>query len=507
MISILRCAALIFFLLTQNGLAIAQINYKHVSINKTAQSLFNEGMVNYYGYLYVQAEYNFRQALIFDPHCGLCYWGLALAKKQEALELGQSFGAVGFDFIKKAEALMPPEQKHQFLYDVVEATKPSFSLDQHANNKQLQIKTINAYRDLYQKYKANPEWQAESLALLVDAMAYYPSINEVDNVDDGGGAGNHCGGHASNGYQKEALTLLRDALQNKRWPDHPGLMHTYIHLAERDLSDPLGLVVAKKLPSFSGKTNAHYTHMSNHIYWRRGMYQDAIKANKEAIAIDEYYFKHGGIGLNTYYYDYHFLHSHHFLVALGILTNQYELAIHYARQIKDLMDVNRIKDLKDYRDTLLSLDYLVLARFNKWHEILQLRPSPYANELAILFVNFSKSLAFLHLDRHEAFKHLFEQIKKTTYTRPKKVELKTLVVSYLIASEMEKNHSSLSQLEQVFLDQHVAEIEEKLFSMNPPLWFFPYHLFLSDAAVKRSDLVAAKKYHLLYENRYPGSSL
>lgn len=478
----------------------SNIHYQNVSQNKSAQELFDKGMLNYYGYLYVQAEYNFRQALIFDPKCGMCYWGLALAKKQEALELGQPFAKVGFELIKKASALISP--KNEFLYDALEAEKSSFSLNADSSNKQLQIQNINALRKLYQKYKENPEWKEESLALFVDAIAYYSNVdNEVDEMS------NHCSHISHNDYKQEALDLLAPILRDKNWRDHPGLMHTYIHMAEHNLTDPLSLIIAKKLPSFSGGIIAHYTHMPNHIYWRRGMYDEAIQANLDTIAIDKHYLKHEGAGLNSYYYEYHFLHSHHFLTALGILTNNYELAIKYAREIKNLMDVNRMENMKDYRDTFLSLEHIVLARFNKWDDVLNL-PSPLqANELAILFINFTRGLAFLNLGQKEQFNQLLNQIKNIKYKRKNMMELQTLVISYLQASEMNIKHAPLTELEKVFLKNQVNKIEEKLFTMNPPLWFFPYQLFLSDAAVTRSDLDAAKKYHLLYEKMYPNSSL
>ena len=73
--------ALLFFI----NHSFANIQFKNASKDKTAQNLFDNGMLAFYGYLYSQAEYNFRQALIYDPNCAVCYWGLALAKKKTSI--------------------------------------------------------------------------------------------------------------------------------------------------------------------------------------------------------------------------------------------------------------------------------------------------------------------------------------------------------------------------------------------------------------------------------------
>lgn len=481
--------------------SLANIDYKNISFDKRAQELFNKGMLNYYGYLYTQAEYDFRQALIYDAYCGMCYWGLALAKKQQSLELGQSFARIGYDEMQKAIRLVSP--KHEFQYDMVKAAMSSFSLIPHISEKQLQTQYINNLRTLYQKYKNNKEWREESLALFVDAIAYYNSVNDGgDNM-----AVKHCGRSLSNQYKQEVLDLLVPVLSNSEYPDHPGLLHNYIHLAERNLQDPLGLIAAQKLPAFSQGEIAHYTHMPNHIYWRRGMYQEAIQANLNAINMDLNYFKHNGVGLNSYYYEYHFLHSHHFLTALGILSNNYEMAISYARAIKNLMDVNRIDNLKEYRDIFFSLEHVVLARFNQWDELLKLQTPAQANELAWLFIDFTRALAYLNLGKQREFKNLLVQIKNKQYPRQNMIDLQTLIATYLTASEMAKENKSLQVIEQLFLKNKIDHIEEKLFVMNPPLWFFPYQLFLSDVAAARSDQKSAIKHHLLFESEYPGSTL
>lgn len=471
-------------------------NDNPVSRNIAAQQLFTKAMRNYYGYLYIQAEYDFRQALIHDPKCAMCYWGLALAKKQQALELGQNFAKIGLAEIRKAQQLQPT--KNHFFDDVIKTASITFSPD--LSQKQLQNNYIKTLRTLYQKYKNNKIYSEESLALLVDAIAYYANVEDSEKLS-------HCGPHLNEQYRKEALTLLVPILKDARYRDHPGLLHTYIHLAEQQLKDPLGELAARKLPQFSNGEIAHYTHMPNHIYWRRGKYEEAIAANLATIAIDQQYFKNKGVGLTSYYYEYHFLHSHHFLSVLGVLTNNFELAIYYARAVKNLMDEERIANLKDYRDTFLSLEHLILARFKKWPAVLQLETSLKTNELGLLMIDFTKALAYLNLGQAKQFSIISAKINNKKYLRKNMQELQLLVMTYLKAAEMDSKKFSFSQIENIFLKNNIGTVEAKFSTTNPPLWLFPSTRFLYESAKRNQHPQKAEQYYDLYQKVYPAAKL
>lgn len=477
--------------------AYATIHYKNVSPNKTAQALFDKGMLHYYAYSYFQAEYDFRQALIYDANCGMCYWGLALTKKQEALELGQPFATVGFEDLKKARTMVSGD--NEFQNDLIKAALESFSLDKKVTSKQLQLRYIHALRQLQDKYKDNAEWKEESLALFVDAIAYYSNTESAPS--------NHCGRPVDEDLKEEALSLLRPALNDCYFKDHPGILHTYIHFTERDLNDCFAEVAAKKLPAFSNNHIAHYAHMPTHIYWRRGLYDKAIQATTNAIAIDKNYFKENGVALNSYYYAYHYLHYYHFLAVLGVLTNNFDLAIDNARAVKNLMDISSIENLTDYRDTFLSLEHLVLARFNKWHEVLQLEIPRQTNELGLLFIRFSKALAYLNLKQNRQYNEEFEQIKESKSKGNDSQLLQKLMIIYLEAAQMQLQNKSLEELEKLFINNDVYSMEEKLFVKNPPLWFFPYQVFLAETAFARGNVTAGNSYHEEFEKMYPHASL
>ena len=285
------------------------LTYKNISKNTHAKILFDEGMLLYYAYSYSQAEQNFRMALQFDQNCGACYLGLAIAKKQQAIELGKSFSNLGLTEIIHAKNLI--KNKQSFYYAFTIALEKSFSSNEKEDLNSLQKNYIDALKVLYGNFQNDPEWSSESLALLVDAIYYFP-ISNSDNF--------HCSQQNNENLKKEAVELMQKSFLNRRFKMHPGILHTYIHMQESDIHDPHVLMAAKLLPNYHNNYLAHFAHMPNHVYWHRGMYQEAIQANINAIKLDENYFKKNGIGLSSYYYEYHYLHSQHFLT---FITKQF----------------------------------------------------------------------------------------------------------------------------------------------------------------------------------------
>lgn len=473
------------------------LSYKSISKNTHAKVLFEEGMLLYYAYSYPQAEHNFRTAIQYDPTCGPCFLGLALAKKQQAIELGKSFANIGFKEVQQAKNLLKKEQK--FYLALTLALEKTFTDLTDYNLNTLQKNYIEELKILNTAYSKHPEWHAEALALLVDAISYFPiSDSTTENF--------HCGKKLQENFQQEAIELMQKYFQQKNVTLHPGILHTYIHMKERDLTDPYALLAAKNLPNYHHNYIAHFAHMPNHIYWRRGMYNEAILANLQAIKLDENYFKKSGIGLSSYYYEYHFLHSQHFLSVLGYLTNNYDLAIKNAREIKNLMDYNRMKDISDYRDIFLTLEHVVLAQFNRWQEIENLNMPYRLGQLGTLFLNFSKALSALNKMQEKNYINYFNEINTLLPEKKYISEIKNLILVYLNSTKMMKNNLSFKEIETYIQQNQIFELEEKFHKNNPPMWLFPSSLLLANYAYKLGDKQTGDKYHGLYLKQYPNAS-
>lgn len=473
------------------------LTYKNISKNAHTKVLFDEGMLYYYAYSYSQAEHNFRMAIQFDNTCAPCYLALAMAKKQQAIELGKSFATSGLKEVQLAKNLLKKEQS--FYYALAFALEKTFSENPTVNLNFLQKNLIEELKHIYNQYHNNHDWNSEALALLVDAIAYYP-ISDANNDNF------HCSKKYEENLKREAIEYMQKSFYNRKYKIHPGILHTYIHMKETDLTDPHGMLAAKLLANFHNNYIAHYAHMPNHIYWRRGMYKDAIAANLNAIKFDENYFKKNGIGLSTYYYEYHYLHSQHFLTILGFLTNNLNLSLKNAREIKMLMDFNRMQDISDYRDIYLTLEHLLLARFENWQETISLPTTQKLGDLGILFLKFSQALSYLHLNNEKEYLNSFNEINKIAPEKKFITNIKNLIIVYLNAAKMIQNNLTFKEVENYIIQNNIKELEEIFHKNNPPLWIFPYSLLLANYANKRGDKNAAEKYFTLFLKQYPNAT-
>jgi tetratricopeptide (TPR) repeat protein len=96
------------------------------------------------------------------------------------------------------------------------------------------------------------------------------------------------GGASPKGRTQELVDALERVLE--RNPIHPGAIHYYIHAMEASTHPEKALPHARRLAKQIPGAG-HIVHMSSHIYYRVGLYKDALQANIDAIAIDEKYFR------------------------------------------------------------------------------------------------------------------------------------------------------------------------------------------------------------------------
>src|SRR5437660_11710881 len=79
----------------------------------------------------------------------------------------------------------------------------------------------------------------------------------------------------------------------KRYPNHMGAVHYYIHSVEGSRSPERALAGANRLAALAPGAG-HIVHMPAHIYIRTGDYDAAVKTNEKAAAVDQAYLKASG---------------------------------------------------------------------------------------------------------------------------------------------------------------------------------------------------------------------
>ena len=187
---------------------------------------------------------------------------------------------------------------------------------------------------------------------------------------------------------EELLAVLQSIL--RRDAKHPGANHFYIHALEASPHPETALASAHVLETLVPAAG-HLLHMPSHIYIRLGNYAQAVKANEAAASADRAYLRATGTQDSVYgrmYYS-------HDLLFLWIAASM-EGKFSEAKQAADELSANVSPAVRSMPmlEALLGGPALVLTRFQRWDDILNL-PAPEASLAgARAFWRYSRGVAF-----------------------------------------------------------------------------------------------------------------
>jgi hypothetical protein len=433
--------------------------------SRQAKTQFTAAMLNFYAYNYTEAERLFRLASLADPQCAMCLWGEVLAQKKQALELSLPYLNQGSAAeLKAAQRLTKTDLER----DVIAATAVGFEGDGDAYH--LHKQSVQAFATLRERYPND----ANVLALSIDAMVDVPQAL---------GVAQHC----AVDYNPEALSLIEQGL--KRFPKHPALLHYHLHTRERTSDMTNTQMSAETLAQFD---IGHFQHMPCHYYYRIGAYQQCVQANQAAIAADHRYFQKSGVGAQSYYYEYHYLHYYHFLWWLGAMLGDAKMAVDNANFVVEHLRPTQLRSLPEFVDVLYSTKILAHARFGQWHEVLAVSKRADSTPFGEVNDHFARSLAYLHLQQQVEYGKESEALKAVLQ---KPVSSSTnqwaeLANAYLqgVKAKLSGDHkTSITAFEKA------AVLENALPRSNPPTWIFPARLALAEVLEKHGEIAYAKK--------------
>src|SRR5262249_55271163 len=134
----------------------------------------------------------------------------------------------------------------------------------------------------------------------------------------------------------------------------------------------------------------HLVHMPSHIYIRVGDYEEAAKRNDAAAKVDQAYIKRTGAkGIYPMMY---YSHNLHFLGVAHATQGRFtdakaaadQLAAHVGPAVKEMSML----------EGFMPTPTLVLVRFRRWEDILQLPPSDPAQKITTTLWHFAKGMAY-----------------------------------------------------------------------------------------------------------------
>lgn len=146
--------------------------------------------------------------------------------------------------------------------------------------------------------------------------------------------------HARQNRTADMVDTLERVLE--RNPTHPGAAHYYIHTMEAsshpDKALPYARLLARQIPGAG-----HIVHMPSHIYYRVGLYKDALLSNLDAVAVDEQYFRSSAS--DPVYKGAYYPHNIHFVMVSALMGGDGRAALDAAAKLDKVLPPALLKDL------------------------------------------------------------------------------------------------------------------------------------------------------------------
>ena len=386
--AIVRAALLLFIILGATFSATAQnmqmppappklysgmgnLHHKITTSNPEAQKFFDQGLTLVYGFNHEQAIRSFERASELDPNAAMPYWGKALAlgpNYNVDVDPDREKGSFATIQIAKKLAANGPQNER----DYIDALATRYSDDPKVDLSKLAHDYANAMRALAHKYPDDPDAQVLFAESLMDLHPW-----QLFNVEG-----------KANENTPEIIATLEATL--KRWPDHAGANHYYIHAVEAGPHPELANASAKRLES-AVPAAGHLVHMPAHIYLRTGDYSAAVKSNQEAIAADNSFMQTTGTA-NSMYGMMYLGHNVAFLYYAAGMNGQFRVA-QDAAEMDAAASLPAVAEFP-MAEVAVPTPIFNLLRFAHWDDVLKL-PAPDAKLLATtMFWHYARGCAF-----------------------------------------------------------------------------------------------------------------
>jgi len=332
---------------------IGAIDHRITISSEEGQKFFDQGLALIYAFNFGEAIRSFQRAAELDPNSPMPYWGIALANgpNYNSWVVGPAREQAGFDAIQSAVGLESKASGPERAY--IDALACGFTDDFHPDQARLARDYAHAMREVHRRYPDDPDAEALFAASLMNLNPWHLWTNDGRPGPDTG----------------EVVAVLEAGL--RRWPEHTGLNHFYIHAMEGSRDPGRAIGSAHRLETLAPAAG-HLVHMPSHIYLRTGDFAAAVRSNQQAIEADRAYRRQQPSpppGFMAYAN-----HNHYYLAFAASMEGDFETAR------------NAAKDLESHahNEAMAAMSTLVRMRFGRWDEILS-SPSPDSKLTGVIF--------------------------------------------------------------------------------------------------------------------------
>lgn len=436
--------------------------------NPKAQAWFDQGLRLAFAFNHAEAARAFRAAQLLDRRCAMCYWG-------EALVLGPNINAPMFPeavapaaaaaarAARLAPSATPPEQA------LIRAVARRYQPNPPADRKPLDISYADAMAEAARAYPNDDTIQ----------VLYAESLMDLSPWDYW-----EAGGAKPKGRNGEMVAALERVLA--RNPTHPGAAHYYIHAVEAsnhpEKALPGARVLAQQMPGAG-----HIVHMPSHIYYRTGMYREALQQNLEAIAADERYFRTSGS--DPVYRSAYYPHNIHFVMVAALMGGDGKTALMSAGKLDQSLPPGLVKEFAGLQ-TVKAAPYFSHVQFSS-PDVLVALPDPGPDQVLVRAMwHYARAVGFARkgaqADSRKEIEALgmlersadFKPIADWGVPARAIVQTARLVASGRLADARGDSPGAVKAY------RDATAVQDALPYMEPPYWYYPVRQSLGVALLR-----------------------
>ena len=342
------------------------------------QAWFDRGLIWCYAFAHEEAVHCFRRATGHDPDCAMAWWGIAYASgpyynkpwdKFDPVELENTLITVRAATGKALDCIGNAEPVERALVEALARRYPS---SEAARAFQ---RWTDDYADAMREVHRSFPDDADVCALYAEALLNRTPWALWDL---------ETGEPASGADTLEAIAALEEAVGAREAagdPDHPGLLHMYIHALEMSPHPERALRACDRLRELVPDAG-HLRHMPTHIDIQCGYYQATVDWNAVAVAVDRKLFEHDeDPGL---WHTLSFAHNYHFMLYGAMFLGQYRAAMEATSGMVEAISESALRvespPMADWLEGFVAMQVHAPIRFGKWREIIAM-PFPEDREL------------------------------------------------------------------------------------------------------------------------------
>ena len=465
--------------------------HRKVTTNSdAAQAYFDQGMRFLWAFNHDEATRSFAKSAQIDPHCAMCYWGVALTigPNYNVPMMADLRGKVGWEALALAQQYAktaPPLERA--LIDAVASRYSGPQALNPSNQEPVLVAYAQAMKDVAHSFPNDLDVQTLTAEAMMNVNAW--KLWTADGLPATG--------------TQDVVKILEGVLAAD--PSHPGANHYYVHTMEASPHPEKAVIAAERLRGMMPAAG-HLEHMPAHIMQRVGRYEEASEANRKGAKADlAYYAKTRPLD----YYAMYTAHNYQFLAFSAAMEGRRAETIDAARKSRAAISDELLFAMPG-NDWYVAELYSAMVRFGLWDDILA-EPAPDPKLPGLMGAHlYATAVALAAKGRIDKAKAKARELDRFSLSVPADVGAGQNTLHDVLAIALLTARARIAVAEQkdgealALLRAAVAK-EDQLAYDEPEDWFFPGRHLLGAVLLKSGQAPEAEMVYRNDLSRHPAN--